>query len=78
MSSKKKNNSEVKIFVDKDTGIKASKDKGFKHILVRVPESILSEIDGWIEMKPWLNRTQWIVEAMYEKLLKDYSDVGQM
>ncbi len=61
----------VNSFIDKGADVKASKEKEFKNILIRVPKSILNELDTWVEKKPWINRTQWIVEAIHEKLNKE-------
>lgn len=68
MTVKKKISPELERFIDKGADVKASKDKGFKNILVRMPTSVLTELDESLENKPWLNRTQWIVEAIHEKL----------
>ncbi len=40
----------------------------FSNILIRVPNSILEQIDECIKKKPWMNRTQWLLEAAHEKL----------
>lgn len=71
MSVKKKVNSSVASFIDKGAAVKTTKEKSFKNILIRVPETILQAVDAEIEKKPWLTRTQWIVEAMHEKLKKE-------
>ena len=68
MAVKKKISTSMEKFIDKGADVKASKDKGFKNILVRMPTGILTELNETIEKKPWLNRTQWIVEAIYERL----------
>jgi metal-responsive CopG/Arc/MetJ family transcriptional regulator len=33
-----------------------------------MPTGILRELDDLVEKKPWLNRTQWIVEAIHDQL----------
>ena len=71
MAVKKKVSPSIERFIDKGADVKASKDKRFKNILVRMPTSILTQLDSWIENKPWINRTQWIVEAIHEKLKND-------
>jgi hypothetical protein len=68
MSVKRKKDPLMERFIDKGADVKASKDIGFKNVLVRLPTSILTELDACIEKKPWVNRTQWIVEAIHEKL----------
>jgi hypothetical protein len=71
MSVKKKVTFTVDSFIGKGADVKESKEKGFKNILIRMPIGILSELDAWVEKKPWINRTQWIVEAIHEKLNKE-------
>lgn len=71
MAVKKKVNESINSFIDKGADVKASKKEGFKNILIRIPESVLSELDYVLEKKPWMARTQWIVEAIHEKLKRD-------
>ena len=58
----------VDSFIGKGADVKTEKNKNFKNILIRVPLGILSDLDALVEKKPWINRTQWIVEAIHEKL----------
>ena len=75
MTVKKKVSAEMENFIDKGADVKASKEKGFKNVLVRMPVGVLTELDEWIQKKPWLNRTQWIVQAIYQKLVDEsYED----
>lgn len=74
MAVKKKVNSSIDSFIDKGADVKANKDKSFKNILIRVPTGILNELDTWVQKKPWINRTQWIVEAIHEKLTCDIKE----
>lgn len=60
----------TKNIIDKGGHVRTSKDKKFKNVLIRVPIGMLDEIESWIESKPWLNRTQWILDAIHEKLLE--------
>ena len=68
MSVKKKVNPSIDKFIDKGADVKASKDEKFKNVLIRIPSDLLSQIDEALEEKPWQNRTQWIVDAIDEKL----------
>jgi hypothetical protein len=58
-------------FIDKGADVKVSKEKEFKNVLVRIPTSILTNLDEVLEKTPWLNRTQWIVEAINERLTRN-------
>ena len=71
MAVKKKVNASVESFIDKGADVKAKKEKGFKNILIRVPNKILEDLDNLLEQKPWLNRTQLIVESISEKINKE-------
>lgn len=71
MAVKKVVTKSVYKFIDKGADVKANKDKGFKTILIRIPTGILNELDEELEKKPWLNRTQWIVEAIHDQLGKE-------
>jgi hypothetical protein len=68
MTVKKKIVPSIDSFIGGGADVKSAKDKAFKNILLRVPADILNELDERLEKKPWLNRTQWIVEAIHEKL----------
>jgi hypothetical protein len=72
MAVKRKASPAVSSFIDKGADVKTTKDKEFKNILIRMPISVLSELDAWVEKKPWINRTQWIVEAIHEKLTNEW------
>jgi len=74
MSVKKKVTSSIDSFIDKGAQVKANKDKSFRNILIRMPTGILDELDSWVEKKPWINRTQWIVEAIHERLKIQFED----
>jgi hypothetical protein len=74
MAVKKKVSPQVDSFIDKGAEVKAIKESGFKNILVRIPTSILNSLDEWIDHKPWINRTQWIVGAIHEKLKSDCNE----
>ena len=71
MAVKKKVNDSINSFIDKGANVKATKERGFKNVLIRIPENFLTEIEEALEKKPWLTRTQWIVEAIHEKLSTD-------
>lgn len=71
MSVKRKATSSISNFIDKGAAVKASKEKEFKNILIRVPHTLLSELDALIEKKPWVTRTQWILDSIHEKLKKE-------
>lgn len=71
MSVKKKKDSVIEKFIDKGSDVKSTKYSSFRNILIRVPTSLLNEIEGKIFEKPWTNRTNWIVEAIHEKLIKE-------
>jgi len=74
MTVKKKVNALMDSFIDKGASVKSNKDRDFKNVLIRIPQKILTEIDELLEKKPWLNRTQLIVEAIHEKLKRDSDD----
>lgn len=71
MAVKKKVSPSVESFIDKGADVKSAKDKSFKNVLIRIPFSVLNRLDELVETKPWLNRTQWIVEAIDEKIKRD-------
>lgn len=71
MTVKKKVIPSVNSFIDKGADVKESKEMEFKNILFRIPMNILNQLDDCIQKKPWINRTQWIVEAIHEKLNKE-------
>ena len=75
MTVKKKVAPSISSFIDKGADVKGKKHKGFKNILVRMPIAILDELDEFIEKKPWvINRTQWIIEAIHQKLKSDSNE----
>lgn len=74
MSVKRKVPHAMDSFIDKGASVKANKDKSFKNVLIRIPTAILDELDVWLEKKPWLSRTQLIVEAIHEKLKCDIKE----
>lgn len=71
MAVKKKLASSIERFIDKGADVKGNKNKGFKNILIRIPINVLEQLDELIETKPWINRTQWVVEAIHIKLKCD-------
>jgi hypothetical protein len=68
MSVKKKVSDLIDSFIDKGADVKSRKDKSFKNVLIRIPTSILNQLDDSVGRTPWLTRTQWIVNAIHEKL----------
>jgi len=72
MAVKKKIDNTIKSFIDNGADVKASKDKDFKNVLIRIPTNVLNRLDERIEKKPWMNRTQFIVEAIDDKLESNY------
>ena len=73
MVVKKKISPSIEEFIDKGAPVKASKDMDFKSVLIRIPTSILAELDERLKNKLRISRTQWIVEAIHEKL-RDFTD----
>ncbi len=71
MEVKKKVRDSKGRFIDKAISLKIKKDKSFKNVLIRIPTSVLTELDTWVQKKPWINRTQLIVEAIHEKLTNE-------
>lgn len=69
MIVKKRVVTSIESFIDKGADVRGTKEKEFKNVLVRIPIEIVNELDSLIEKKPWTNRTQWIVDAIYEKLM---------
>jgi len=68
MSVKKKLQNSVDKFIDQGADVRTAKGAGFKNVLIRIPTDILSEIDACVERKPWITRTQWVVEAIHCRL----------
>jgi hypothetical protein len=68
MTVRKKVDNSLQKFIEKGASVKEGKDSDFKNILVRVPFSILMDLDESVRKKPWTTRTQWIIEAIYERL----------
>jgi hypothetical protein len=66
----------IDSFIDKGADVKSSKDKNFKNVLIRIPKNILDKLDEAVESKQWLTRTQWIVEAIHDKLTKEGTQNG--
>jgi hypothetical protein len=71
MTVRKKATHSVNSFIDRGADVKESKEKEFQNVLFRIPKNILKQLDECIQKKPWINRTQWIVEAIHEKLNKE-------
>lgn len=78
MAVKKKKDTTIESFIDKGASVKASKEKGFKNILISVPLYLLSEIKAALDNDPGLRRNRWIVEAIKAKLKSDEDNVGRM
>ena len=74
MAVKKKMNSSVEKFIEQGASVKLVDEKAFKNVLIRIPYGLLLELDEWNTRKPWINRTQWIVEAIHEKLKRDLNE----
>jgi hypothetical protein len=43
----------------------------FTNVLTRIPSSVLERVDAKVKEKPWMTRTQWIIEALITKLDKE-------
>ena len=80
MSIKKKienENSEIgrkhETFISKGGDVASDKKEAneFINILLRMPTDMLKTIDIFLKKKPWTTRTQWIVEAIHDKLTKE-------
>ncbi len=71
MAVKKKADGMRESFIGRGAEVKSERNKSFTNVLIRIPDSILNELDEILEDKPWLNRTQWIVEAIHEKLMSE-------
>lgn len=61
----------IDAFIEKGSDFKEKRRKAFKNVLVRIPSGILSDLDQAVENRPWINRTQWIVEAIHEKIARE-------
>ena len=61
-------------FISKGADVKVNRDKSFKNILIRVPNTVLIELDDMVQQKPWLSRTQWIVEAILDKIKREIKE----
>jgi hypothetical protein len=68
MAVKKKLTIEMDQFIDKGAHVKSSKGKNFKNVLIRIPIHVLNQLDDAVSRKPWITRTQWVVNAIHEKL----------
>lgn len=71
MAVKKRANGLIDNFISRGAEVKSIRNKSFTNVLVRIPDSILNELDEILEDKPWLNRTQWIVGAINDKIQKE-------
>jgi len=74
MAVKKKTNASMEKFIEQGAAVKLVDEKAFKNVLIRIPYGLLLELDEWNTRKPWINRTQWIVEAIHEKLKRDLNE----
>jgi hypothetical protein len=57
--------------VGKEVDVGPLDKKDFTKILIRIPNILLIGLDLLLDEKPWLNRTQWIVDAIHQKLTND-------
>ncbi len=64
----------ISDFIDKGADVKGNKEKEFKNILLRVPQSILKQLEETLGKKPWVSRNQWIIDSIHEKLKQDSSN----
>ncbi len=71
MTVRKQTHSDMQKFIDKGANVKPCKNKSFTNVLIRIPSFMLAIVDEMLESKPWLSRTQWMVEAINEKLKKE-------
>ncbi len=71
MAVKKKVSASMDSFIDKGADVKASKKLTFKNVLIRIHESILLKVDWAVENNPGITRTQWILQAIQEKIKND-------
>ena len=74
MTVKKKTSTAIESFIDKGADVKAKKEKSFKNVLIRVPTELLDQIEYSLEIKSWMTRTQWIVEAIDEKVRMEFDE----
>ena len=51
-----------------------NEEKGRIPVTIRIPETILKEIDGWVEQEALpISRNHWIVEALMKKFKKNHN-----
>jgi len=74
MVVKKKTSSSIDSFIGKGADVKEAKYSDFKNILIRIPIAILNAVDEQLKEKPWINRTHWIVEAIFDKLTEEANE----
>lgn len=57
-------------FIEKGGEVKGDKKENseFTNINLRIPKCMMESISKELEKRPWINRTQWILNAMAEKL----------
>ena len=60
----------MKSYIDKGKKAYVHKEE-FTSVLLRIPISRLEMVDDKVKEKPWMNRTQWIMEAIEAKLNED-------
>ncbi len=61
----------INNFISKG-GTSYSSHKGeFCNILLRIPNTVLDDLDKLLKEKPWINRTSWIIEAIDLRLKSD-------
>jgi hypothetical protein len=68
MAVKKKKEPSVQDFIDKGADVKASKVKKSHQVLLNIPMEMLDELDAAVAKKSWGKRTEWILEAIYQRL----------
>lgn len=72
MAVRKKVDNSLQKFISKGAQVKEKKDDDFKNVLIRVPINVLMDLDESVRKKPWTTRTQWIIEAIYERLQDEH------
>lgn len=74
MAVKKRTSIDLKNFIEKGAEVKSACPATFKNVLIRIPTSVLNQLDMGISKTPWVKRTQWIIEAIHQKIKSDFAD----